>query len=99
MELCRVCKKVNGSLVCPCKRFIYCSPDCLSKSGHLYQCDYQPLDFAHMVSVIHSFMPIMEAVKEDKELYGAATEFAILMREKLNKMHVGSSESVFPKDL
>lgn len=99
MELCRVCKKVNGSLVCPCGRFLYCSPDCLSKSGHLYTCDYQRLDFGHMVSIMHSFMPIFEAVKEDKELYGASKELLLLMRKKLDSMNIGSADSALSKDL
>ena len=97
MELCRVCKKVNGSLVCPCGRFLFCSADCLSKSGHLYECDYQRLDFSHMISIMHSFMPIVEAVREDKELYQAAIAFVELMRRKLNEMHV--DKSTIAKDL
>jgi len=96
MELCRVCKKVNGSLVCPCGRFIYCSPDCLSKSGHLYECDYQRLDFPHMISILHAFMPILEAVREDKELHRAAVDLVELMRKKLNEMRI---ESAVQKDL
>jgi hypothetical protein len=35
---------------------------------------------------MHAFMPIMDAVKEDKDLYIAAKEFAILMRNKLNEI-------------
>lgn len=88
MELCRVCKKVDATLECPCGRFIYCSPLCLAKSKHLEQCDYQKLDVARMISIMHSFVPILEAVKEDKELHDAAKSFLELMREKLGEMKI-----------
>ena len=97
-ELCRVCKKVNGSLVCPCGRYIFCSPDCLQKSGHLYECDYQKITFPHMVSIMHSFVPIMDAVSDDKDLYGAAKGFMELLRKKLNDLTI-ESRSTISKDL
>ena len=88
MELCRVCKKANGSLECPCGRFIYCTPICLAKSKHLEECDYQKLEFGRMISIMNSFVPILEAVKEDKELYEAAKNFLILMRKKFGEMQI-----------
>jgi len=86
MELCRVCKKVNGTLVCPCGKFLYCGSDCLAKSEHLKVCEYQRMDFQHMVSIMHAFMPILEAVKDDKELHSRGKEFLLLLREKLNQL-------------
>ena len=88
MNLCNVCKKVQATITCPCGKYIYCSPNCIADSEHIKICDFQKMDYQLCISVMHTFVPIIETVKEDKELHEAAKGFMKLLIEKLNKYSI-----------
>lgn len=88
MDLCSNCKSVQATITCPCGKFIYCSPNCISVSEHLKECNPKTLDYQMYISIMHTFVPIIDAVSKDDELFISAKNFLKLLIEKLNKVEI-----------
>lgn len=89
MNLCNECQKVQGTITCPCGKFIYCSPNCVSNSKHISdECNYRTMNHTLLISIMHTFVPILDAVSKDEELHNSAKNFLKLLIEKLHKTEI-----------
>ncbi len=60
----------------------------MTDGDHIRTCDFQKVDFSHIVSVMHSFMPIIESLEKDKVLHDAAKVFLEVLRGKLMECRI-----------
>ncbi len=88
MELCSNCKLVQATITCPCGKFIYCSPNCISVSEHMKECNPRAMNYQMCISIMHTFVPIIDAVSQEEELHNCAKNFLKLLIEKLNKIEI-----------
>lgn len=67
MNLCQRCQVKPSHLKCACGKYTYCSTECCSNDD-AHACKPE-LDFGYYVSILHTFVPVMESLKDDPELH------------------------------
>ena len=45
----------------------------------------EPMTFGRYLSIMHNFLPVMEALEEDEELHGLAKDLMDKLVERLNQ--------------